>query len=235
MISPKIDGYIKEVRVRDNQSVAAGEVLFVIDDARLRGKGGAGRGGGRDRRGDGRDLREPARSAAGDDRPGRGDACQSPRPISYAPSTTTSATRADGSSDFASRQRFETADADAAQGAGRARPRAAPRWPPSATSSRCCSRRRPRRKARLAAGPRQSALAQQRSRQHRASGRRSPASSATAPARSGNTSSPGTQLLSLVPLPHVYVTANFKETQLTHMRPGQPAEIAVDAYPDQSA
>ena len=44
---------------------------------------------------------------------------------------------------------------------------------------------------------------------------------------------PGTQLLSLVPLPRVYVTANFKETQLTRMRPGQPAEISVDAYPDQ--
>ena len=44
---------------------------------------------------------------------------------------------------------------------------------------------------------------------------------------------PGTQLCSLVPLPFVYVTANFKETQLTLMRPGQPAEIAVDAYPDQ--
>ena len=28
------------------------------------------------------------------------------------------------------------------------------------------------------------------------------------------------------------MTANFKETQLTHMRPGQPAQIAVDAYPD---
>jgi membrane fusion protein (multidrug efflux system) len=29
-----------------------------------------------------------------------------------------------------------------------------------------------------------------------------------------------------------WVTANFKETQLTRMRPGQPVEIAVDAYPD---
>jgi membrane fusion protein (multidrug efflux system) len=29
----------------------------------------------------------------------------------------------------------------------------------------------------------------------------------------------------------MYVTANFKETQLTHMRPGQPATITVDAYP----
>jgi membrane fusion protein (multidrug efflux system) len=43
---------------------------------------------------------------------------------------------------------------------------------------------------------------------------------------------PGTQLLSLVPLPNVYVTANFKETQLTRMRPGQLAEVSVDAYPD---
>ena len=42
----------------------------------------------------------------------------------------------------------------------------------------------------------------------------------------------GTQLLSLVPLPHVYVTANFKETQLTRMRAGQLAEVSVDAYPD---
>jgi membrane fusion protein (multidrug efflux system) len=29
----------------------------------------------------------------------------------------------------------------------------------------------------------------------------------------------------------VWVVANFKETQLTDMRPGQPAEIEVDAYP----
>ena len=42
----------------------------------------------------------------------------------------------------------------------------------------------------------------------------------------------GTQLLSLVPLSSVYVTANFKETQLTRMQPGQTAEVTVDAYPD---
>src|SRR5579884_3284165 len=32
LISPKIEGYIKEVRVADNERVAAGQVLFVIDD-----------------------------------------------------------------------------------------------------------------------------------------------------------------------------------------------------------
>ena len=42
---------------------------------------------------------------------------------------------------------------------------------------------------------------------------------------------PATQLLQLVP-PEVWVTANFKETQLDHMRPGQPVTIHIDAYPD---
>src|ERR1700720_4007168 len=32
LISPKIEGYIKEVQIRDNEAVAAGQVLFVIDD-----------------------------------------------------------------------------------------------------------------------------------------------------------------------------------------------------------
>jgi membrane fusion protein (multidrug efflux system) len=40
---------------------------------------------------------------------------------------------------------------------------------------------------------------------------------------------PGQQLLSIVPLNDVWVTANFKETQLKYMRPGQTAQIEVDA------
>jgi membrane fusion protein, multidrug efflux system len=43
---------------------------------------------------------------------------------------------------------------------------------------------------------------------------------------------PGTQLMAVVPLDRVYVTANFKETELTDVRPGQPVAIAVDTYPD---
>lgn len=38
-------------------------------------------------------------------------------------------------------------------------------------------------------------------------------------------------LFTIVP-DDLWVTANFKETQLTHMQPGQPAMISVDAYPD---
>jgi membrane fusion protein, multidrug efflux system len=40
---------------------------------------------------------------------------------------------------------------------------------------------------------------------------------------------PGQQLFSIVPLEDVWVTANFKETELKYMRPGQRAEIKVDA------
>src|SRR5713226_6725322 len=40
---------------------------------------------------------------------------------------------------------------------------------------------------------------------------------------------PGQQLLTVVPLDEVWITANFKETQLKHMRIGQKAEIHVDS------
>jgi membrane fusion protein, multidrug efflux system len=40
----------------------------------------------------------------------------------------------------------------------------------------------------------------------------------------------GQELFQVVPLDDIWVTANFKETQLAHMRPGQPVEIKVDAY-----
>src|SRR5215468_3124963 len=40
----------------------------------------------------------------------------------------------------------------------------------------------------------------------------------------------GTQLMAVVPLNAVYVVANFKETQLTHVRDGQPVELTVDGF-----
>ena len=47
----------------------------------------------------------------------------------------------------------------------------------------------------------------------------------------GNYVTPGQALLSVVE-PRVWVTANFKETQLKDIRPGQAVEVKVDAYPD---
>ena len=47
----------------------------------------------------------------------------------------------------------------------------------------------------------------------------------------GQVVQPGQPLLALVPLQDVWVIANFKETQLTRIRPGQKAEIKVDSFP----
>jgi membrane fusion protein (multidrug efflux system) len=41
----------------------------------------------------------------------------------------------------------------------------------------------------------------------------------------------GTPLMAVVPLHAVYVVANYKETQLTDVRQGQPAEVEVDSFP----
>ena len=47
----------------------------------------------------------------------------------------------------------------------------------------------------------------------------------------GNVVTAGQALMAIVPT-EFWVTANFKETQLTDMRPGQPVSISIDAYPD---
>jgi len=41
----------------------------------------------------------------------------------------------------------------------------------------------------------------------------------------------GTQLMSVVPLNAAYIVANYKETQLTDVKPGQPVDIEVDMFP----
>ena len=44
----------------------------------------------------------------------------------------------------------------------------------------------------------------------------------------------GTQLMSVVPVAAAYIVANYKETQLTNVRPGQVVQIAVDTFPGQT-
>jgi membrane fusion protein (multidrug efflux system) len=46
----------------------------------------------------------------------------------------------------------------------------------------------------------------------------------------GQNVSSGQTMMTLIPLENVWVTANFKETQLRHMRAGQPVVITVDAF-----
>jgi membrane fusion protein, multidrug efflux system len=231
IISPKIEGYIKKVKVADNQEVAEGAILFVIDDRDFKAKVAQAEAA---------VATEEASVATYDSRLKLQHAM-----IDQAAATVQS-TEADVAraqqdykrystlmtSDFASRQRFEQAEADARKAeAALARSRAA-----------------------LAAE--QNQLAVLHSQQHEADAKlqqaranlqlarndldntviRAPVT-AVAGNRAGQVGQyvkPGTQLLSLVPLARLYVTANFKETQLTRMRPGQIAEVSVDAYPDQT-
>jgi membrane fusion protein (multidrug efflux system) len=52
--------------------------------------------------------------------------------------------------------------------------------------------------------------------------------------RIGRLVAPGASLLDIVPVSDVWVVANFKETQIEHIRPGQRARITVDGYPHQA-
>ncbi len=49
--------------------------------------------------------------------------------------------------------------------------------------------------------------------------------------RVGQYLQPGTRLMTIVPLTEVYLTANFKETQIERMHPGQPVAVHIDAWP----
>jgi membrane fusion protein (multidrug efflux system) len=49
--------------------------------------------------------------------------------------------------------------------------------------------------------------------------------------QTGDYVTPGQRLASLVPLDDVYIDANFKETQLGGLKPGQKVDISVDALP----
>ena len=230
VIAPMIEGTIKEVRVRDNERVKEGQILFRIDEADFVARVNQAEAAVANEAAAAGTLatRQDLQLAMIDQAAAALDAAE------------IEVTRAELdrkryvsllTSDVATRQRFETAEADAKK----------------ATAALV------RARAALAAERQQLAVLE--SQKHEEDARLAQAKAALQLARNqlddtiirapvdgvagnragqiGQYVKPGTQLLSLVPLPHVYVTANFKETQLTLMRPGQPAEISVDAYPDQ--
>ncbi|MFL2770230.1 MAG: HlyD family secretion protein [Rhodospirillaceae bacterium] len=50
-------------------------------------------------------------------------------------------------------------------------------------------------------------------------------------ARLGHFVRPGSHFMAIVPIDTIWVVANFKETQMTHIEPGQVAEITIDTFP----
>ena len=229
LISPKVEGYIKKVKVTDNQEVAEGAVLFVIDDRDFKAKvaqaeavvatGEATIATYENRLKLQQAMIEQATASVASVEADLARVQQDYKRYSTLMST-----------DFASRQRFEQAQADARKGeAAVAKSRAGL----AAEQNQLAVFRSQQREeqAKLQQGHANLQLAQNDLENTLI---RAPISG-VAGNRAGQVGQyvkPGTQLLSLVPLSRVYVTANFKETQLTHMRPGQLAEVSVDAYPD---
>jgi membrane fusion protein (multidrug efflux system) len=229
VISPKVEGYIKKVKVADNQQVKEGAVLFVIDDRDFKAKvaqaeAAVALGEASVASYDSRLKLQQAMidQAAAVVQSSEADLARNQQDYKrYAALMT---------SDFASRQRFEQAEADARKAeAALAKSRAAF----SAEQNQLSVLRSQQREE-------QARLQQARANLQLAQNDldntviRAPISG-VAGNRAGQVGQyvkAGTQLLSLVPLSSVYVTANFKETQLTRMQPGQTAEITVDAYPD---
>jgi len=229
IVSPKVEGYVADVRVIENQQVKAGDVLVVIDPRDYQARAAQS------------EATVAAEKATIQTIDSRLTLQQSM--IAQAQATVQSAEadlhRAQQDfdryrnllrDDYASRQRYETAEADARKGeAALAKARAA-----------------------LSAEQNQLGVLQAQRKEEEAKLQQSQASLDLARINLADTviKAPvdgivgnkgvqlgqyvkgGTQLLAVVPLPSVYVTANFKETQLTHMRPGQSVEIAVDAFPD---
>ncbi len=231
VISPKVEGYIKEVHVRDNEAVKKGAVLFVIDDSDFAAKVAQAQAAVATEQAavatyvSRLDLQQAMiAQAQATVASGEADFIRTQQDFKrYAALMTT---------DFASRQRYEQAQADARKAEAEAQ----------------------KDRAALAAAQSQLGVLQSQRREEEARLDQARANlrlvkndldntvihapvSGIAGNRAGQVGQyvkPGTELVSLVPLPRVYVTANFKETQLTRMRPGQRAEVSVDAYPDQT-
>jgi membrane fusion protein (multidrug efflux system) len=50
----------------------------------------------------------------------------------------------------------------------------------------------------------------------------------------GRLVAPGASLLDIVPAENVWIVANFKETQVEHIRPGQSVRITIDGFPNET-
>src|SRR5438067_3258773 len=230
LISPKIEGYIKEVRAKDNQPVAAGDVLFVIDDRDLAAKLVQA------------EAAVATGEAAVDTYESRLELQRAMIDQTKAEVTAAEAEKARterdyqrykqlAASDYASRQRLETVQADDEKAAAAlAQKRAA--VVAALGTLRVLRAQRDEEKAKREQARAAVQLARN---DHDHTVIRAPVAgiAGNRAGQVGQYVKPGTQLLSLVPPTRVYITANFKETQLTRMRVGQAAGSFVDAYPDQ--
>ena len=228
VIAPRVAGYIRTVHVDDNQRVAAGDVLVTLEDNDYRARASAAE----------------AQLAAGRSAIGTAEAMTASRSAAIREAEAAlaaaqaEATRAETDrarlarllgDGFVSRQRYDVAVADAAsRRAAVAQARAAVAAARSGVSGATSERTTAAASSRAAAAEADAARYELEN-----TVIRSPIDAVVGNrfARVGQYERPGQQLMAVVPVDDVYVVANFKETQVARMTPGQPVKLEVDAYP----
>jgi membrane fusion protein, multidrug efflux system len=229
IISPRVSGYISAVLVRDNQDVAAGQVLARIDDRLYRAA-----------------LAE-ARAEVAAARASIDNLQQEIAQQRLAVDEARAAVAADRAAQIFSEQEYGRYARLASIGAG---PRAeSQQWEANVREKQAALMRD---RAAVGVAEKQidvlgSALAKARATlaEQQAAAEQARINlgytTITAPVsgtvgdrtlRLGEYVQAGTQLMAVVPLNRVYITANYEETQLTDVHPGQPVAISVDMFPD---
>lgn len=228
VIAPRIAGYVRTVHVDDNQPVRRGDPLVTLEDTDYRARVAAAEAelaAGRSAIGTA-EAATASRSAAIREAEAALAAAQAEATRAAADRARLAKLLADG---FVSRQRFDVAEAEAAsRRAAVVQARAAVAAARSGVTG--------------AVSERSTATASSRAAQAQAEAAHYELDNTVihAPidgvvgnrfARIGQYVRPGQQLMAVVPVAEVYVVANFKETQIARMTPGQPVELEADAYP----
>ncbi|HTV36470.1 MAG TPA: HlyD family secretion protein [Xanthobacteraceae bacterium] len=227
-ISPKVEGYVREVHVTDNQQVKAGDVLVVIDDRDFTARADQARGS-RDAAHAALAMLETRRNWQKAVIEQAAAAVASAEAELHRSQLELTRQRNLSKMDVASRQKFESAEADAEKAdAGMNRARAALAAERDQLAVLDAERVQDQAKVKQAEAALQLAKNDLDDTVIRA-----PIDGVVGNkgVEIGQLVKPGTLLLALVPLPNVYVVANFKETQLAGIRPGQPVSVTVDALP----
>ena len=228
VISPKVSGYVKEVLVGDNQTVAAGQMLIRIDSTQYQAAKDLAEAEVAQRKADlVRFQADAARQAA-------------VRDEAVAQVSVAAAGAHFAATDATRRQHLAEIGADATRFSDEAvsnRDKTAGQLTASKATVEVATRQLDSLNAQIGQGEAalKAAEAKVRSADSDLDGVAIAAPIAgqigDRTVRVGQYVQPGTRLMTVVPVQDLYLIANFKETQVGHMRPGQPVDIAVDALP----
>ncbi|MDD3446691.1 MAG: HlyD family secretion protein [Zavarzinia sp.] len=227
-ISTRVQGLVAQVAVTDNQMVRAGDVLLRIDDSTYRATVEAARASVDSAAADvdtlSRQIEQQALRitvAEADEASARAEAERTTLDLARMSKLATS--------DYASRQKLDTAKADDAK-AQAALARATANIGVAKADRSILEAKLVEARAALERARAQLALAEE---DLKDTVIRAPVAGVVGNRGvvAGQYARPGAILLSVVPVQDLWIEANFKETQLAAMGPGQPVDISIDALP----